>query len=189
MTIRKATIHDAPAIATLLLSAMEEIVYGFIGKNSPEKALAFLFHFTQLESNQYSYQNCWVAEKNQRVVAAVNVYDGANLPELRRPVLALIQSAFQPAFHFEDETGPGEIYIDSLAVDPSVQGQGIGSALLAFLIEKSVKRRVQTLGLLVEEDNPAAKKLYLKLGFTVKAKKRIFNKNMEHLQITAGKKP
>ena len=183
MTIRKATPDDARVLATLLLSAMEDIVYGFIGEKDREKAAAFLFHFARLENNQYSYQNCRVVEKADRVVAAVNVYDGAHLHELRRPVLHYLYHQLHVPVQSEDETGAGEIYIDSLAVDPAEQGKGFGSAILANLIDEYVKRRRQTLGLLVEESNPAAKRLYLRTGFTVKGTKQIFGKNMAHLQL------
>ena len=36
MTIRKATPNDTAEIATFLMLAMEDIVYGFIGENSKE---------------------------------------------------------------------------------------------------------------------------------------------------------
>jgi len=40
----------------------------------------------------------------------------------------------------------------------------------------------KTLGLLVDEDNPAAKRLYLNMGFVIVKPVYIFQKNMEHLQ-------
>jgi hypothetical protein len=46
-----------------------------------------------------------------------------------------------------------------------------------------VSKQHQTLGLLVEEGNLNAKRLYLKLGFQSAGKKVVFGKHMEHLQI------
>ncbi|MBD0298412.1 MAG: GNAT family N-acetyltransferase [Flavisolibacter sp.] len=182
MIIRKATLKDSEFIATHLLLAMEDIVYQFIGGKDPEKAKELLLYFAERENNQYSYQNCWVAVNDKEVVATVNVYNGAQLRELRQPVIEHIRSRFNKDFQPEDETQEGEYYIDSLGVNPDLQGKGIGSKILQFLIDEYAIKRSQTLGLLVEEENLNAKRLYFKLGFKSAGKKVLFGKNMEHLQ-------
>lgn len=183
MIIRKATQADSPFIAPILLLAMEEIIYKFIAKNDTKSALAFLLYFVEKENNQYSYQNCFVAEEKNEIIGAVNLYDGANLHALRNPIIEYVKTNFNPDFNPEDETEAGEFYIDSLGINPSFQGKGIGSKLLQFLIDEFVTKKNQTLGLLVEEGNPGAKKLYLKLGFKVIGMKTLVGKNLEHLQI------
>lgn len=181
--IRKAVVEDAAFIASNLLLAMEDIVYKFMGERNHENAKAFLLHFSQRANNQYSYQNCWVAEDNKEIVAAVNLYDGAKLEELRKPVLEYLKTVYDRDVKPEDETQAGEYYIDSLGVDPRQQGKGIGSTILQFLIDEFVHKKGKTLGLLVDEENPAAKKLYLKLGFKSVGKKVLVGKTMEHLQM------
>jgi ribosomal protein S18 acetylase RimI-like enzyme len=140
-------------------------------------------YFVEKENNQYSYQNCWVAETDKEIVAAVNLYDGARLIELRQPVVEYIRNLHNNDFKPEDETGPGEYYIDTLGVSLYQRGKGIGSKMLQFLINEFVSKQGKTLGLLVDEENPDAKRLYLKLGFNSAGKKILFGKNMEHLQI------
>jgi ribosomal protein S18 acetylase RimI-like enzyme len=186
MIIRKATRADAEAIATYLLLAMEGIVYQFIGRKDYEAAKAFMRYFAEKEANQYSYQNCWVAQADKEVVGAVNIYDGGKLDELRQPVLEYINSRFHSSFAPEDETGSGEYYIDTIGVDPNHHGKGIGSQLLQVLIDEYVKKRGETLGLLVEQDNAKAKRLYRKLGFEPAGTRVLFGKPMEHLQLNAG---
>jgi ribosomal protein S18 acetylase RimI-like enzyme len=183
MLIRKATAEDAEPIARCLLLAMEDIVYQFISEKNPEKARRFMLHFAAREMNQYSYENCWVAEKEKQVVAAVNVYNGALLYQLRQPVIEYIRSNYNGNFQPEDETEAGEYYIDSLGVEPAQQCKGIGASLLQLLVKNFVNEGHKTLGLLVDDSNPAAKKLYLKLGFKSAGHKSIFGKDMEHLQI------
>lgn len=183
MLIRKAQREDGKAIADCLFLAMEDIVYQFIGERDFEKARSFLNHFTERENNQYSYQNCWVTEIETKVVAAVNVYDGAELLKLREPVLNLFKTEFGRDLLIEEETQPGEFYIDSLGVHPDHQGKGIGSKMLNFLIDEYVMNHHQTLGLLVEEKNLKAQKLYLKLGFQPVGEKTLLGKKMKHLQI------
>ncbi|MEY8861091.1 GNAT family N-acetyltransferase [Tenacibaculum singaporense] len=183
MIIRKATQRDAKEIAFCMLLAMEDIVYTFIGENSTEKALTFLESLIIQKSNQYSYENCWVIESDNKVIAAANLYDGADLKQLRKPVALLLKTRFNQELTYEDETQSGEYYIDCIGVNPSHQGKGIGSRILSFLIDEYVHKKKKTLGLLVDKENPNAKKLYLKLGFKIVGEKRLAGKVMEHLQI------
>lgn len=183
MIIRKATKDDRDAVARYLLLAMEDIVYEFIGEENPENAEAFMNYLAGRENNQYSYQNCWVAEDNGEIIAAAAVYDGGMLHELRKPVGEYIREVYGQPFNPEDETEAGEFYIDSFGVDPNQQGKGIGSKVLLFLIDEYVHKNKQKLGLLVDKENPGAKKLYLKLGFRTVAEKILVGKQMEHLQI------
>jgi len=184
MIIRKATFEDSEFIAQYLLLAMEEIIYKFIGERDPKTAYYFLLHFVETENNQYSYQNCFVAEEENEITGAVSVYDGAKLQELRKPVVDYVRLNFNPDFSPENETQSGEFYIDSLGVSPNHQGKGIGSKMLQFLIDEYVTKNNLSLGLLVEEENPNAKKLYLKLGFKVVGTKTLVGKTLEHLQIS-----
>ena len=184
MIVRKATIEDSESIASLLLLAMKEIIYKFIAMEDSKTAYYFLLHFVESEKNQYSYQNCFVAEENDEIIGAVAVYNGGKLQELRKPVIDYVRLNFNPDFDPEDETQIGELYIDALGVSPNHQGKGIGSKILQFLIEEFVNKEKETLGLLVEEGNPGAKKLYLKLGFKVVGSKTLVGKELEHLQIS-----
>jgi ribosomal protein S18 acetylase RimI-like enzyme len=181
--IRKATPDDSDSIAAYLFLAMKDIVYKLIQQKDPEEARTLLLQFAKSNNNQYSYQNCWVAETDGHVVGAINVYDGAQLSELRQPVVDYIREKFNQDFVPDDETSAGEYYIDTLAVSPDHQGKGIGTSLLQFVIDEHVLKKNYTLGLLVDESNPDAKRLYLKLGFKSVGRKMIFGKNMEHLQI------
>lgn len=183
MIVRKATPADSASIAPLLLLAMEEIVYKFIGRNDRLEAEAFLLYFVEKANNQYSWQNCWVAKAEGEVVAAVNVYDGSKLPMLREPVLEHIKQRYNTHVTPEDETSAGEYYIDSLGVHPACRCRGIGTKILTYLIEHYVHQQRCVLGLLVDEENPAAKKLYLRLGFKRVGRKTLLGKKMEHLQI------
>lgn len=184
MLIRKAKPEESRAIASCILLAMEEIVYSFIGEKSEKKAIDFLDSLIQEEGNQYSYENCWVVMIDNQIVAAANVYNGAQLSALKEPVAERIHTMFNKDFNPEAETQAGEFYIDCVGVHPSQQGQGIGTKFLQFLIEDFVHQRNETLGLLVDKDNPNAKKLYLKLGFDIVKEKTFAGKSMEHLQLT-----
>lgn len=184
MQIRKAKPEESQRIAELIFLAMEDIVYEFIGEESKEKALNFLDSLIKEKNNQYSYENCWLIESEKEILAASIVYEGARLYELREGVAQRIKTLFNKDFQPEDETQAGEYYIDCLGVDPNQQGKGLGSKMFHFLIQEYVEKRKETLGLLVDYDNPHAKRLYLKLGFKKQGDKTLSGKSLEHMQFT-----
>jgi ribosomal protein S18 acetylase RimI-like enzyme len=113
----------------------------------------------------------------------VLIYDGAELRTLRDPVAKRIQQLFSRPFTAEDETQEGEMYMDCVAVDPDFQGRGIGAKLIQWVIGHYHVGQNKTIGLLVDYDNPRAKKLYLSLGFDKVGRKTLVGKQLEHLQI------
>ncbi|MCK0125402.1 GNAT family N-acetyltransferase [Gelidibacter sp. F2691] len=183
MIIRKAVASDATCITKYLQLAMEDILFEFIRERNPKNAETFLSHFVKNVNNQYSYQNCFVAEEDNQVIAAINIYDGAQLKQLRAPIANYIQTELKQQFNPEDETQAGEYYIDSFGVSPEHQGKGIGAKLLQHVIDTYVHQQKHTVGLLVDEDNPNAKRLYVKLGFKPVGEKLLVGKKMIHLQL------
>ena len=182
MQIRKAKQEESKFIVPYLLLAMEDIVYKFIGEKSHEKATVFLNAMTSGKDNQYSYENCWVVENEDEIIATACLYDGERLHELRKPVADYIKQNFGNNFNPEDETQAGEIYIDCVGVNPNQQGKGLGSKFFEFLINEYVVKQKKTLGLLVDNDNPKAEKLYLKLGFKTVGEKTLVGKTLKHMQ-------
>lgn len=181
MNIRKAVQSDSAEIAKLLLSAMEDIFYSFICEKNYQKALALLSKFTDLQNNQYSYQNCFVAEIENKIVGAINIYDGKNLLALRLPFIKYVREHFNPSFDPETETEFGEIYVDSIAVDQNYRGNGIAASLLQSIINQ--QNHNQKIGLLVESENFGARRLYEKLGFKIIGTKTLTCKELYHMQI------
>lgn len=184
MLIRKAIPSDAPFIAEYLFMAMEEIIYHYAGRDKAEELKLLLAQLAAQPANQYSYEFTWVIEEDGAIVGSANIYEGARLYELREPVKTLIEAASGRPFSAEDETGPGEWYLDCIGVSLAMQGRGVGSGLLDFLIETYVRQNQQTIGLLVDKANPDAKRLYLRKGFKVVGEKAFGGKQMEHLQVS-----
>ena len=189
MALRKAIQSDAPFLTELMMMAMGDIVHQFIGidpnlknETSIRTAENFLRSFIEKENNQYSYQNCWVYVVENKIVGMANVYEGAALERLRYPVLELIKNKFQTFNELEDETEPGEYYIDTFAIYPAYRGQGFGEILLNNLIKTFVFEKKQVLGLLVDTKNEKAQKLYKKLGFQFVKYKMLVGNKLAHLQ-------
>jgi [ribosomal protein S18]-alanine N-acetyltransferase len=63
-------------------------------------------------------------------------------------------------------TGGSQADVVTLAVDPAHWGQGAGTALLCALVDEAARRGYTEVLLEVREDNPRARRLYLRHGFT-----------------------
>lgn len=182
ITCRPAKASDAKAIAPIMLLAMEDIIYYFIDHFDKQEATSLLEHFISIPNNQYSYQHIIVAEEDGKIVGQLCLYPGGQLDVLRKPVMDYLKEKYNRILPTEDETQEGEIYIDTIAVSADAQGKGIGKKLLQYAITTFVEQQGETLGLLVDRENPAAKKLYLNIGFAVIKDVSIFGKEMDHLQ-------
>ena len=62
-------------------------------------------------------------------------------------------------------TGGPQADVVTLAVSPGRWGEGIGTALLLALVDEAEKRGYEEVLLEVREDNPRARRLYLRHGF------------------------
>jgi ribosomal-protein-alanine N-acetyltransferase len=63
-------------------------------------------------------------------------------------------------------TGGSQADVVTLAVNPAHWGHGTGTALLTALVDEAGKRGCAEVLLEVREDNPRARQLYLRHGFT-----------------------
>ncbi|TWR27514.1 GNAT family N-acetyltransferase [Mucilaginibacter pallidiroseus] len=161
--IRQAVPTDAPHIAPLIILAMDSLAAKFANSNDPETILYLFTLFAGKTGNQYSYENALVYENETGICGMILAYDGARLNELREPFLQYTKAYLGFTGQPEDETHPGEYYIDCLAVKPEHQGRGIATRLITALIDKAGHSGHKTIGLLVS--NPLAEKLYTALGF------------------------
>lgn len=183
MNFRPAKRNEAKEIADCLILAMEDIVYTFIGQSDRDEGKRFLTHFISQPNNQYSYENCWVLEENSQIIGALLAYNGGLLPKLRKPVLEYLFTHYKYANIPQDETEEGEFYIDSFGVVKEYQGKGLGTQLLLSWINDYKSTGTLPIGLLVDEENPRARKLYEKLGFIYKKEVEFVGRKLFHYQM------
>lgn len=182
MIIRPARPEDASRLAELINMAMIDITYQFIGKDDEAEANRFIMSLVKESNNQYSYQNIFVIQELNKIIGHISIYNGDHFTQLRQKVWDTIKEKYGHSYQAEDETAPGEMYIDTFAICPSERGKGLGKELLQFAIDYYVTKQKKILGLLVDNDNPNAKKLYQSIGFKVVEERNIFGKKMEHMQ-------
>lgn len=178
--IRPARPDDAEAVAPLLVLAMGHIAGIFARSTRYEDAIPFFEAFFKDGANQYSYANTLVYETEAGVIGAITGYDGGRLHELRQPVLDKLREA-EPDFNPNDETEPGEYYIDCVNVHPGHQGKGIGKELIRAFCEHAQTLGYGRVGLIVDMVNPAAKRLYENLGFQVAGEKDFMGHRYFHM--------
>jgi len=180
--IRRATPADAEAMAPLFIAAMESFACAFVRSEDPLDALPVFRRFAALTDNQYSYLNTLVYHDAQGIAGIVAGYDGAKLEKLREPFFSYLaeQYGFEP-FSFGNETSAGEYYIDTVSVAPNRRGAGIGKALILAACALAQQEGHTQAGLLVDAENPQAKKLYEYLGFNAADKRWFAGGEYEHM--------
>ncbi|QAA82465.1 GNAT family N-acetyltransferase [Aequorivita sp. H23M31] len=183
--IRKAEPTDYKSVAPLIVQAMEDLACTFANTKNPLETYPLFENFFQQSGNQYSFENCLVYEENNEIEGSIIAYDGALLPEYREPFLKYISENYNVRdLVIENETMEGEVYIDTISVYPTYQGKGIGKKLLRAIQMKSAAEGHKKIGLLVDLNNPHAKKLYSSLGYKSVGTKKLGNGVYEHLQLT-----
>ena len=143
MNICNARPSQAAEIARLIMTAMNhECCRYFTGSNhSLAEFERVMTRLVTSADSQYSYRNTLTALDDDGKVAGICVtYDGADLHRLREAFVQAAKEAFGRDFsQMDDETAPGELYIDSLAVDSPYRGQGIATDEIAHVWERYYK--------------------------------------------------
>ena len=184
ISIRGARPDEAARIADLIIMAMtEECCLHFCGPGHDIRDFRRVMTYLVSRSDtQYSYINTLVATIEDNIVGICVSYDGALLHLLRQPFIDAAQQEWgMDHSSIPDETQAGELYIDSLAVDPEYRGRGIASLLLRATIDKSRALGLPSTGLLVDVGNPKAEALYNKVGFQYAGTNSWGGHGMKHL--------
>lgn len=186
MEIQTARKFQSLSIARLIMQAMNyDCCRYFIG---PEHTLdefeRVMTDLVLLENSQYSYLNTLVALDEDGGLCGICVsYDGGALYELRKAFIKAMKAAFDRDFsNIGDETSAGELYIDSIAVFDNHRGKGVATLLLNVAIEKAMAMKLPAVGLLVDEANTAAERLYRRIGFKHVGNNVWGGHPMKHLQ-------
>lgn len=189
--IRAARREDAGHIAEAIMMAVgPELVEG-IGNGLGREAVKEVFtRLAEMDDSQYSYRNSLVAQAAGGETAGIVVaYDGSILIEARRLFFRLAKERLGwdifemvPDGEPEVETDPSEYYLDSLAVWPQFRGRGVATALIAA-VKARAREAGKPVGLLCDEHNHRARRLYESLGFHEIGKRPFAGELMSHLHL------
>ena len=162
ITIARGTPEMVPLIAKCAMAAIER--YDFAGDMDDDQSELYewLLDICGRTDTLYSYRNTLVAKVDDEVVGCLISYPGDDYEAKR----AFTFAALDGAGPSDTETGPGEYYLDTLALLPAARGHRIGLRLM----ERSVDYARRELGydlitLLVDVDKPRLESYYTQLGF------------------------
>ncbi|RRD79518.1 GNAT family N-acetyltransferase [Alloprevotella sp. OH1205_COT-284] len=174
LQFRKATPADAPFLARHVLEALHWEMFGLPLTDEKQKAWRELTEVCRLPDTLYSYAFSTIALLNGEAAGMVVAYDGGGYEAMRRNTFSRItvfdarEMATMP-----DETKRGEFYIDSLSVEPTCRGKGVGRGLLLNAVEQAKVCALPAV-LLVDDDNRQARRLYASVGFEEEGEVRAF---------------
>ena len=186
--IKEARKEDSDFIAEGIMTAVGDEICSSLAESlqkGNDSVRQLFSNIAAMDKSQYSYHNALIAyDKYGNKAGVIVAYDGAGLHDLRQPFVDAyndMSGLNLSESEFDDETSPDEIYIDTVMVKPEYRRKGLGSALI-HEIEHKYSKSGKPLGLLVDYENPNAKKLYEELGFKAVGQRRFAGTEMLHMQ-------
>jgi ribosomal protein S18 acetylase RimI-like enzyme len=180
--IRSAKPADTEEVVPLIIQAMGKLAKKLTNVEDDEIVNQIFKYFFQQENNQYSYENTLVFEGEGKILGSLNAYDGRKLLQLHQPFLAYLGEHYQANNSDQGtETQSGEFYLDTISVNPNAQGKGIGKQLIITGIEWAEQLGHHNIGLLVEQNNDRALKLYQNMGFAIQNEKKFMGGLYHHM--------
>ena len=168
--IRKATPEDSKYIIPLMMEAIGTIAYELSGTTNRDETMRILEKFYKQPDNRLSWQNSMVWLQEDVPVGYALAYAGYKLVELDRPLEERLSTLQGNPVQLIKETEGEEYYLDSLAVDSSQRGLGIGTKLMKAFELEAAQFGFSIASLLVNVANTRAKQLYEAQGYTADGK-------------------
>ena len=164
--LRDATLDDAPFIARVVLAGIDMLDLDATLPDEQRGIYEHLIEICRMDDTLYSYCNTRIAEADGKRVGALVAYDGACYARMREKTFGLVkQTSGMDLSRNAMETGPGEFYLDSMAIFPEYRGAGIGRMLMRDRVDFALNKGFSKVTLLVDKDKPHLQKYYESEGF------------------------
>jgi ribosomal protein S18 acetylase RimI-like enzyme len=135
--------------------------------------------YTRPDHN-YSYQNVTFAERDEVIVGMASGYtaeqhrrfsdqplkQAAGTRALR---VMCVRTLCAPLWRLLDTLADGDFYLQAIAIDKELRGEGVGSALIDSIEERARAGGSARLSLDVSAKNEGARRLYGRRGMTVES--------------------
>ena len=166
INIRDAILDDAPFIARVVLAGIDMLDIDAVLPDEQRDIYEHLVGICRMDDTLYSYLNTRIAEVEGNRVGALVAYDGARYAALRAKTFGLVQqTSGMDLSRNAMETGPGEFYLDSMAVLSDYRGLGIGKMLMRDRMDYALENGFHKVTLLVDKDKPRLQRYYESEGF------------------------
>ncbi|GHF92702.1 GNAT family N-acetyltransferase [Deinococcus piscis] len=182
LTFRPAAPEDAAFAGPLIQEAIGDIGWELTGTDNDAAAAQAITELFAQPGHRMSYDVCLLAadQASGQPLGLALSYPGEQSQALDEPLRRRLREGGHPA-DFPSEGSPGELYLDTLAVAGAARGRGVGGGLLAALTDRAHALGLTQIGLLVAEDNPAAR-LYARSGYRPVGERTLAGHRYFHLQ-------
>jgi len=165
---RRGKIEDCSKIAEGINLAsggiVEFLFHGLLENNTVAEIMA---DFLRAETGYDSYKNAIIAECQGTIVGIVYSYP-AKFHEITEETKAFFPSdRLILLADFFNSRVDHSLFLDSIYVDESFRGQGIGSKLIALTKAKAKENGYLQLSLMVMNENMVARRAYERNHFTI----------------------
>ena len=166
INIRDAKLDDASFIARVVLAGIDMLDIDAVIADGQRAIYEHLIEICRMDNTLYGYCNTRIAEIDGEKVGALVAYDGARYAAMRAKTFGLVQqSSGMDLSRNAMETGPGEFYLDSMAILSDHRGIGIGKMLMRDRMDYALGNGFPKVTLLVDKDKPRLQTYYESLGF------------------------
>ena len=173
--IRDATSDDALFIARVVLAGIDMLDIDAVLPEEQRVIFEHLIGICRMNGTLYSYLNTRIVEIDGKPVGALVAYDGAHYAKMREKTFGLVkQTSGMDLSHNSMESGPGEFYLDSMAILSEYRGASIGKMLINDRVDYALNNGFQKLTLLVDKDKPRLQKYYESMGFAFNEEMFVF---------------
>lgn len=173
--LRDATLDDAPFIARVVLAGIDMLDMDAVLPDEQRAIFEHLIKICRMDDTLYSYLNTRIAEIDGNPVGALVAYDGAHYARMREKTFGLVQqTSGLDLSRNAMETGPGEFYLDSMAVFSDFRGMSIGKMLMRDRVDFALINGFEKITLLVDKDKPRLQQYYESEGFAFSEEMFVF---------------
>lgn len=179
--VRDALPSDAPFLAQCILAGFH--LYDFEPEGPKDKEVYRLLNeCIKREDLLYTYKFARIAEVDGVAAGALLSYPGELYRGLRhKTFVELWPDLLRLDAESEQETGPGEYYLDSLAVAPAFRHQGIGRLLIEDGIRKGIGLGYKQMGLVADVTMPHLIRLYESYGFVSEERRKVLGIDFQRM--------
>ena len=197
VTLRAAspTFDDGLTFARYLDEAAEGFFRFMLGRRAG-RIIATAF---AQPDHDLSYQNVTFAERDNVIVGMVSGYTAerhrrSSHQPLKRAAgrrnlrMRIVLILFAPLMRIIDSIADGDFYVQSIAIDNEIRGDGVGSVLMDFFEERAHTSGSIRLSLDVSAKNEGARRFYERRGMTVESQwpKRLPIPGLRFYRMTKG---
>jgi len=173
--LRDATLDDTPFIARVVLAGIDMLDMDAVLPDEQRSIFEHLIEICRMDDTLYSYRNTRIAEIDGKSVGALVAYDGSHYAKMREKTFGLVQqTSGMDLSHNAMETGPGEFYLDSMAILSDYRCMGIGKLLMRDRVDFAFDNGFQKVTLLVDKDKPRLQQYYESEGFAFSEEMFVF---------------